>query len=65
MDRAYYGTTASIYQLDDDPETYGLRAAWFILVSPDGEYEIAGPWATTAEATAYAEHYHLTLEPLD
>lgn len=37
------------WQLADDPGTYGDKAGWWLVVSPDFEDEIAGPFATREE----------------
>ena len=40
-----------LYQLADDPETYGNQAAWWLVVDDDDMAELAGPFATEREAT--------------
>lgn len=57
------------WQLADDPKTYGDQAGWWLVVSPDYQEEIAGPFATreecdkaienlnTARAEAHADPY--------
>lgn len=37
------------WQLANDPATYGDKAGWWLVVSPDFEDEIAGPVATREE----------------
>jgi len=54
----------SIWQLADDPETYGEKSGWFILTSPDGEEEHTVPFETEAQARAFAELHDLTIVPL-
>jgi hypothetical protein len=38
-----------LYQLANDPE-YGDQALWWLVVSDDGEDELAGPFPTREEA---------------
>jgi len=40
----------NLYQLADDVGTYGENAGWWMVVSDDGNEELAGPFKTRAEA---------------
>lgn len=42
-----------LWALADDPDTYGVLAGQLLVVSADGETELAGPFPSAAEA--YAE----------
>lgn len=44
----------SIWQLAPDEISYGEKAGWFILVTPDGDTEMAGTWPTAEEARNHA-----------
>lgn len=48
------GLPVSVYQLAEDPTTYGQTAGWFLLTSPDYETEHAGPFPTVQDAEAHA-----------
>lgn len=39
-----------LYQLADDVDAYGENAGWWMVVSDDGNEELAGPFKTRAEA---------------
>lgn len=54
----------SIWRLADDPDAYGDIAGWFILVTPDGEEEVAGTWATEEGAREFAEERGWEVVPL-
>lgn len=58
-------TRAAVWQLADDPASYPDIAGWFILVSPDGEDELAGPWPTEHDARLHAAQNGWTLVPLN
>lgn len=45
---------AQLYQLADEPETYGDDAAKWIVVSDDGEDELTGPMDHAAAEAALA-----------
>ena len=55
----------SLWQLANDFETYGDTEGWFILVSPDAEDELAGPFATEIEAMSYATAHSFQVVPLE
>jgi hypothetical protein len=46
----------SVWKLAQDNEAYGKKAGWYILVSPNGEEEVAPgkAWSTREDAEAYA-----------
>jgi hypothetical protein len=57
---------ASIWQLANDPATYGIQACQFVLTSPDGEKELSPIVFTTAHwAQQYAEKQGWEVVPLD
>jgi hypothetical protein len=39
-----------LYQLADDVGTYGENAGWWMIVSDDGDTELAGPFKHRTEA---------------
>ena len=55
----------SLWQLAPDRESYGDHAEWWILVTPDGRDELAGPWETDEEAEAHAAAQGWTVVPLE
>lgn len=57
--------TASLWQLAEDRDTYGDRAGWYVLTTPDGNEELAGPWEHVESAHAFATAAGWTLIPLD
>ncbi len=55
----------SLWQLAPDRESYGDKAGWWILTTPDGrEEEEGGPWATEKEAREFARQKGWKVVPL-
>lgn len=52
----------ALWQLAPDRDAYGDRAGWWILTTPDGETELAGPWPTAEGAIDYAKQAGWVLE---
>ena len=49
-----------LWQLAPDSAVYGEHAGWWLVVTDDGDRELAGPYSTQAEAEA--ERLRLTAE---
>ncbi|WP_298161121.1 hypothetical protein [Brevundimonas sp.] len=49
-----------LYQLADEPETYGSDAAKWIIVSDDGESELTGPMDHAAALASLERQYTVT-----
>jgi hypothetical protein len=45
----------ALYQLADDVAEYGERAGWWLVTSSDFQEELAGPFATRAEAQSWID----------
>lgn len=58
-------TEVTLWQLAPDFVTYGERQNWWILVTPDGEVDIDGPWATKEEAEAVAVARNWKIVPIE
>jgi hypothetical protein len=44
-----------LFELADDPETYGDQAGWWLVVSDDIEVEISGPYSTEEKAQIHLD----------
>lgn len=44
-----------LYQLAPDEKEYFEKAGWWLVVSDDGEDELAGPFATQEEAEKWID----------
>jgi len=55
---------ACVWRLADDSETYGEQAGWFLVVDGSLNTEVAGSFATEAEAQAVADRLNAD-DPFD